>query len=120
MATTVSAATVPATTDSAVEPPAIEQDDKGVTLRLHVQPRARDDRFSGLHGDALKIRITAPPVDGRANRHLITLFAGWFGVPRDRVTLISGSSGRSKRLRIEQPDHYPDLFEKLLAGQPAD
>ena len=76
-------------------------------LEVRVQPRASRDEIVGLHGDALKIRITAPPVDGKANAHLTRFLAKAFGVPRARVTLLGGETGRSKRLRIEAPTRLP-------------
>ena len=76
-------------------------------LSLHVQPRASRDQLVGPHGDQLRVRITAPPVDGKANAHLLRYLAKAFGVPRAQVTLVSGESGRSKRVRIERPARLP-------------
>ncbi len=76
-------------------------------LAIRVQPRASRDEIVGPHGDSLKVRITAPPVDGRANAHLIKYLAKAFGVPRARVTLLAGESGRDKRLRIDAPGRLP-------------
>ncbi len=76
-------------------------------LALHVQPRARRDELVGLHGDRLKVRITAPPVEGRANDHLVRFLAGLFGVPRRQVELLGGESGRDKRCRIRAPARVP-------------
>ena len=74
-----------------------------LVLQVHVQPRARQDEIVGPHGDALKIRITAPPVDGKANRHLIAFLARTFGVARSEVQLAGGAAGRRKRFRIRRP-----------------
>lgn len=87
------------------------QDDV-LILQVHVQPRASRDEIVGPHGDALKIRITAPPVEGRANRQLTALLARTFGVPRGAVELAGGESGRRKRFRIRQP-------RRLLEGMAA-
>jgi len=76
-------------------------------LAIRVQPRASRDEIVGPHGNSLKVRITAPPVDGRANAHLIKYLAKAFGVPRARVTLLAGESGRDKRLRIDAPGRLP-------------
>ena len=76
-------------------------------LRLHVQPRASRDELCGLHGDSLKIRITAPPADGKANQHLRKYLAKLFGVPASRVSLLRGASSRSKQFTIEKPQHLP-------------
>ena len=84
-------------------------------LDLHVQPRAAKDEIVGYHGDRLKVRITAPPVDGKANQHLIAFLAGVFQVPKRDVMLLSGESGRDKRVRIQRPQTVPDI----LAPTPA-
>ena len=76
-------------------------------LAVHVQPRARRDEIVGAHGDRLKIRITAPPIEGQANAHLIRFLAECFGVPAGAVELTAGTSGRDKRLRIRKPGRLP-------------
>ncbi|PKM43665.1 MAG: YggU family protein [Gammaproteobacteria bacterium HGW-Gammaproteobacteria-1] len=76
-------------------------------LTVRLQPRASRDEIVGPHGDSLKIRITAPPVEGQANAHLIRFLAGAFGVSRSQVTLVSGETARSKQLRIESPRQLP-------------
>jgi uncharacterized protein (TIGR00251 family) len=77
-------------------------------LTVRVQPRASNDEIVGPHGtESLKIRITAPPVEGKANQHLIKFLAKAFGVAKGQVSLISGSAGRNKRLAIEAPKHLP-------------
>lgn len=83
-------------------------------LELHVQPRAAQDAFAGVHGDRLKLRITAPPVDGKANEHLIGFLAKACGVPRRDVTLEQGEKGRDKRFRIHAPNRIPDDIRELL------
>ena len=77
-------------------------------LRCRLQPRASKDEIAGLQGDRLKIRITAPPVDGKANRHLIALVSRWFGTPKSAISLLQGETGRHKTLRIENPTQLPD------------
>ncbi len=76
-------------------------------LYCHIQPRASRDAIQGQHGDALKVAITAPPVDGAANTHLLTFFAEQFGVPKKQVHLLSGETGRKKRFKIESPRKIP-------------
>jgi len=76
-------------------------------LAVRLQPRASRDEIVGPHGDALKVRITAPPVEGQANAHLIKFLAAAFGVPRSQVTLVSGDTARSKQLRITRPSRLP-------------
>ncbi len=81
-------------------------------LNIRVQPRASQDEIVGPHGaDSLKIRITAPPVDGKANEHLIKFLARSFGVAKSQVTLISGTSGRDKRLAVNNPKRIPGPAE---------
>lgn len=77
-------------------------------LRCRLQPRASKDEIVGLQGDRLKIRITAPPVDGKANQHLIALVSRWFGTPKSAISLLQGETGRQKTLRIENPTQLPD------------
>ena len=79
-------------------------------LDLHVQPRAAKDEIAGYHGDRLKVRITAPPVDGKANQHLIAFLAAVFQVTKRDVVLLSGESGRDKRVRIQRPKAVPDIL----------
>ncbi len=69
-------------------------------LHLHVQPGAKKTEVAGLHGDCLKIRLAAPPVDGKANECLIKALAGWFGVPQRQVVLKSGETSRRKTVEI--------------------
>jgi hypothetical protein len=77
--------------------------DDSVILTLRVQPRAKRDEVAGTYGDALKVRITAPPVEGAANAHLVAWLAELFDVPRAHVSLESGETGRNKRVRIKTP-----------------
>lgn len=83
-------------------------------LFCHLQPQASRDEFAGtiagsadIHVERLKIRITAPPVDGRANIHLIAFLAKQFGVAKRAVTISSGDSSRQKTVRIAQPAKLP-------------
>jgi uncharacterized protein (TIGR00251 family) len=79
----------------------VRQDASGsLTLRLHIQPGARKTEIVGSHGEALKIRLAAPPVDGKANAALIAFLAGELGVPKAQVELIGGASSRGKLLRV--------------------
>ncbi|HEC15870.1 MAG TPA: YggU family protein [Sedimenticola sp.] len=82
-------------------------EDGDLLLRLRVQPRASRDEFVGPHGDHFKVRITAPPLDGRANAHLVRFLARAFGVGRSQVILESGESARNKCFRIKAPKKLP-------------
>ncbi len=80
--------------------PAITQGDGGVFLRVYLQPRASVSEVTGLHGDAIKIRLRAPPVDGAANDELVRFLAERLGLRRDDITLVAGATSRSKLLFI--------------------
>ncbi|MDZ4202889.1 MAG: DUF167 domain-containing protein [Gallionella sp.] len=71
-----------------------------VTLTLHVQPGAKRSEITGLHGEALKIRLAAPPVEGRANDALLKFIADKFGVPQRQVELMQGGQSRHKVVAI--------------------
>lgn len=71
-----------------------------VVLAVHVQPGAKRTEIAGEYGDALKVRLGAPPVDGRANECLIAFLAGRLGVPKSRVVIEAGETSRSKRVRV--------------------
>ena len=83
------------------------------TLTLHIQPGAKKTEVAGVHGDALKIRLAAPPVDGKANAALIAFVADRLGLAKSAVCLKSGQSSRRKVLEvIGAPE---DIDERLLA-----
>jgi uncharacterized protein (TIGR00251 family) len=65
-----------------------------------VQPGAKKTELAGLHGETLKIRLAAPPVDGKANGCLIAFLAEFLNVPRAQVELLSGAGSRQKRVRV--------------------
>lgn len=82
-------------------------------LRLHVQPGAGETAVVGLHGEALKIRLAAPPVDGKANEALVAFLARRLGIAKARVELVAGAASRAKRVRISGVSRAEIL--KLLA-----
>ena len=73
---------------------------QGAQFALRVQPRASRNGFAGVVGDAIKLAITAPPVDGKANRAVIDYLADWFQVPKSNIVIVSGETGRNKRIAI--------------------
>ncbi|OIR11846.1 hypothetical protein GALL_67030 [mine drainage metagenome] len=83
-----------------------------LTLTLHVQPGAKRTEVADLHGDALKIRLAAPPVEGRANEALLKFIAESFGVPLRQVELKQGGQSRHKVVAITGSKMEP---ENLLA-----
>jgi len=74
--------------------------DGRITLTLHIQPGAKKTEFAGRHGDALKIRLAAPPVDGKANEALIKFIAETLRLPKSAVNLKSGQTSRRKVLEV--------------------
>jgi uncharacterized protein len=72
--------------------------DAGTEIRLFCQPRAARSAVVGLHGGAVKVKVQAPALEGRANDALLRLVAGALGVPRSRVTLVAGAHSRWKRV----------------------
>ena len=82
--------------------------DGDLLLVCHLQPNASRSEFAGLHGDALKIRIQAPPVEGKANTELVKFLAKAFGVSKRDIEIISGELNRHKRVRITAPAKLPD------------
>ncbi len=80
-------------------------------LRLKVVPRSSKDSIAGLLGDRLKVTITAPPVDGKANAHLIRWFAKLCGVPKSSVEVIAGETSRNKTIAISHQQSVPSEFQ---------
>ncbi|EPD6317493.1 DUF167 family protein YggU [Cronobacter sakazakii] len=79
----------------------------GLVLRLYIQPKASRDSINGLHGDELKVAITAPPVDGQANAHLVKYLAKQFRVAKSQVVIEKGELGRHKQVKIIEPQQIP-------------
>lgn len=71
-----------------------------ITLTLHVQPGAKHSGIAGLHGEALKLRLAAPPVEGRANEALLRFIAELFAVPLRQVELRQGGQSRHKVVAV--------------------
>jgi len=70
-------------------------------LRVHVQPRAKRSEVAGRHGDAVKVRLAAPPVDGAANEELVRFLAEALDLPRRAVRIVSGLSARQKVVEVD-------------------
>ena len=73
----------------------------GARFVVQVQPRAKRTEIAGLHGDAIKVRLAAPPVDGAANDELVRFLAERLGVPRRAVEITSGLTSRRKQVRVD-------------------
>lgn len=78
----------------------IEATKGGVKLHLFIQPRSSKNEIVGIHNDLIKIKLTAPPVDGEANEALIAFLAKVFAVPKRDVILLKGATGRNKTVEI--------------------
>ncbi len=78
----------------------LKEEKNGVLLKIKVQPKASHNQIVGIMEDALKIRLTAPPVDGKANLACLKFLAETLGVSRQQVELVSGQTGRQKLIRI--------------------
>jgi uncharacterized protein (TIGR00251 family) len=87
----------------------------GVRIALRVQPRSARNRVVGLHGGALKVQVTAPPVDDAANRAVVALLAEWLGVSRSAVTVLRGHTARDKLIEVTSVD--PDRLARELASR---
>jgi uncharacterized protein (TIGR00251 family) len=79
----------------------IVERDGAVRFAVRVQPRAARSEIVGVHGDALKVRLAAPPVDGAANDALVALLSSAFAIPRRAVRILAGESSRSKHVEID-------------------
>jgi len=86
---------------------------EALTVTLHVQPGASRNLASGLHGAALKVRVTARAAAGKANHAVIRMLASELGVPPSAVTILAGASSRTKRIRIQCP---PGKAQELAAS----
>jgi uncharacterized protein (TIGR00251 family) len=86
----------------------------GWLLTLHIQPGAKKSEVVGLHGDALKVRVASPPVDGKANEALVAFIAAQFGLPKRAVQLVKGDTSRAKTVLVMSVEADPVL---LLTGK---
>jgi uncharacterized protein (TIGR00251 family) len=82
-------------------------------IKLHVQPNARSTEVAGTHGEALKVRVAAPPLDDRANQLLIDFLGKTFGVPASRIRISRGGRSRRKLVEITAPG---DTALRLVRG----
>jgi uncharacterized protein (TIGR00251 family) len=80
---------------------AISESDADVTFAVRVIPRASRNEIAGVQGGALKVRLTAPPVEGAANAALIEFLASRLGVRKRAVSIVGGQASRSKKVRVE-------------------
>ena len=78
----------------------IKEDRDSITIPVRVLPRSSVSEIVGVYDGAVKVRLTSPPVEGAANAELIKLFAKKLDVPKSSITIVSGESSRTKRLRV--------------------
>ncbi len=95
---------------------ALRRQGADLLLDLVIQPKASRDQIVGTHGDELKVAITAPPVDGQANAHLIKFLAKQFRVAKGQVRILRGELGRHKQVQISAPGQIPPLLAAILGG----
>jgi uncharacterized protein len=95
--------------------PFLEIQPEGLVITIYVQPRSSGNRITGIHGQALKVKLTAPPVDGAANKMCIDYLAKALQVPKTSIEMLSGQTGRNKRLliRTNNADVRTRLFQLL-------
>lgn len=91
----------------------ILENPQGIRLRIFLQPKASRDQIVGLHDSELKIAITAPPVDGAANAHLLKYLSKLFKVPKSSIVLEKGELQRHKQIWIPEPKQIPKEIEQL-------
>src|SRR5690606_13487993 len=91
-----------------------KREQNNIRLRLYLQPKSSRDEWIGLYNDAIKVAITAPPIDGKANQHLLKFLAKSFKVAKSDVVLEKGQLSRHKVVLITAPKTVPSLIEQLL------
>jgi len=78
----------------------VQRTKDGIVFKVKVQPKASKNEFAGLYQDALKIRLTAPPVEGKANKALINFLVDWLGVKKSQVEIVSGQLSKIKIIKV--------------------
>ena len=92
-----------------------KQEKDTVIIQVYIQPGAKRTEIAGLHGEALKIRLASPPIEGRANDMLIKYIAVLFNVPIRQVELKRGDKSRHKKIAIQGSNIDPALIAKNIA-----
>jgi uncharacterized protein (TIGR00251 family) len=95
----------------------VSEDEAGVTIAVQVVPRASRNQVAGVQGDQLKVRVTAPPVEGAANEALLGFLAAALGVRRRDLQLVAGERARRKLVRVRGLD-AATVEARLQAGAP--
>ncbi|MCF8067191.1 MAG: DUF167 domain-containing protein [Desulfobacterales bacterium] len=76
----------------------IQEKPEGISIKVFVQPKSSQNKIVGIHGDALKVKLTAPPVEGAANNMCVKFLAKIFNIPKSSVEIVSGRTGRTKQI----------------------
>ena len=90
----------------------------GVVFSVHVIPRSKKEGLAGFHGDAVKLKVSAPPVEGSANKAVVRFFAKLFGVPKGDVEILRGATGREKQVLVRgvKPEEAEEILTRALGG----
>ena len=81
-----------------------------LVLNIPVQPRSAGDGFAEIQGDQIKLRITAPPANGKANKHLVAYLAKTIRVAKTNISIVAGVNARSKRIITQRPQRLPEVI----------
>lgn len=92
---------------------------EGVVFKVRVVPRSGRNELAGWHGDAIRVRLTAPPVEGAANEACVAFWAELLGVARGRVSIVAGVSSRDKLVRVSGVDEAAVRAAVAMRGAPA-
>lgn len=94
----------------------LRENEEGIFIKIKVQPKASKNEIKGLQGNALKVRLTAPPVDGAANQACIDFFAKICNVPKLRVEIVNGFTGRNKTVFIKgmQREEFCSIIKEYV------
>ena len=84
---------------------------KSLSVKVKVEPRSSKSGIIGLYGDALKVKLTSPPVDGKANEELVELLAKECGIPKSAIEIVSGQSSKNKLVRIAGIKNIADIID---------
>ena len=96
-------------------PPWLTETPEGLVIKLFVQPRSSKNAVAGIHGGALKLKLTAPPVDNAANKQCVKYLSKCLNIPKTSIEVLSGQTSRNKQVLIRQTLNIKALAEKLLA-----
>ncbi|MFV9644445.1 MAG: DUF167 domain-containing protein [Desulfobacterales bacterium] len=104
----------------------IKKNAKGIIFKVFIQPRSSKNMIAGIYGDAIKIKLTAPPVNGAANRMCIKYLVNILKIPQSKIEIISGHTSRTKHILVKYKDntyskaeleHLTGLIQFLLSNK---